>query len=222
MKPKNLKFPFRFAERAPIFSEGVLYVPKHYAEHGAYPKEELNHFISSFDSVCIEYCSGNGVWVAEKAKENPRVLWIAVEKRFDRVQKIWAKKQNMSLDNLLVVCGDAETFTEHYLQKSSINGVFVNFPDPWPKEKHAKNRIFRQPFIQQLSRVVLSGGEVILVTDDEVYSHQMIAEMTAGNHFRSAFPEPYYKTEWPGYGASFFEELWRAQGKSIRYMKFEI
>ena len=221
MKPKNLKFPFRWAERAPLFSEGVLYVPKHYAEHETYPKEELNYFISSFDSVAVEYCSGNGVWVAEKAKENPLILWIAVEKRFDRVQKIWAKKQNMDIGNLLIVCGDVTTFTRYYLPKDSVNKVFVNFPDPWPKEKHAKNRIFRQPFIEEISRVVCKGGEAVLVTDDEVYSLQMIAEMTQGNLWQPSFADPYYKTEWPGYGNSFFEELWRRQGKNIRYMKFE-
>lgn len=220
MKPKTLRFPFRWIERKPIFSDGVLFVPRHYDQHDAWPKEELQTVFSSFSSIAIEYCSGNGLWIAQKAQENPSCLWIAVEKRFDRVQRIWAKKHNLSLNNLLVISGEGEAFTTHYLKEGMIDQIFVNFPDPWPKLKHAKNRIIQKPFVEEMKRVLKDSGEVVLVTDDAIYSQQMIQEMMQDDLWKSSYQDPFYITDWPSYGASFFEELWKNQGRVIYYMKF--
>ncbi|MBS0628588.1 MAG: tRNA (guanosine(46)-N7)-methyltransferase TrmB, partial [Verrucomicrobia bacterium] len=153
-------------------------------------------------------------------KENPDTLWIAVEKRFDRVQRIWAKKHNLFLSNLFVVCGEALTFTKYYLQEGKVDQVFVNFPDPWPKLKHAKHRLLQKPFVQEIKRITKDLGEAILVTDDAPYSQQMIREMTQEGLWSSFFPSPYYVSDWPFYGASYFEELWKSQGRDIYYMKF--
>jgi tRNA (guanine-N7-)-methyltransferase len=220
MKPKNLKFPFSWEERKPLLAGGVLYIPRYYFDHASFPKEEMRDLFSSFSSINVEYCSGNGAWIAEKAAKDPSTLWIAVEKRFDRVQKLWSKKENLSLDNLFIVCGDAITFTREYLEENSIDGIFVNFPDPWPKDKHAKNRLFKRDFIEEMKRVSKEGGEALLVTDDEDYSLQMIEEMTGEGLFTSLLPAPFYVTEWKDYGSSFFEELWRGKGKGIRYLQF--
>ena len=220
MKPKNLKFPFSWEERAPLLLERVLYIPQYYQGHEEWSKDSLREVFSAYPSIHIEYCSGNGTWVAEKAKENPQTLWIAVEKRFDRVQKIWSKQQNHDLNNLFIVSGDARVFVQSYLSDRSVDRVFINFPDPWPKAKHAKNRLLQSLFVGQMWRTMKPGGFVTLVTDDEVYSHQMIQEMSLENLWSPCFPEPYYVTEWEGYGSSYFDSLWRAKGKNIRYLNF--
>lgn len=220
MKPKTLRFPFRWIERKPILSDNVLFVPKHYDQHEAWPKEELKAIYASFPSIAIEYCSGNGLWIAEKAKANPSILWIAVEKRFDRVQRIWAKKHNLSLNNLLIVSGEALSFTKDYLEDERVDQIFVNFPDPWPKFRHAKNRLLQKPFTEEIKRVTKSQGEVTLVTDHAVYAQQMLEEMMQENLWKPFFPSPYYITDWPLYGESYFEELWKEMGRVIYYMKF--
>ncbi|MBX9923641.1 MAG: tRNA (guanosine(46)-N7)-methyltransferase TrmB [Rhabdochlamydiaceae bacterium] len=221
MKPKNLKFPFDWESRAPLLQDDVFYVPNHYEQHDLWSKEKLlgEHF-SRFASISVEYCAGNGAWIAEKAKENLDVLWIAVDKRFDRVRKIWAKKQNLALDNLFIVCGDAFTFTKNYLPSGVVNEIFINFPDPWPKARHAKHRVVQNYFVQEMARVSKEGGEAVWVTDDAPYSLQILSEMLEGKIWEPSFNHPFYTTTWPTYGTSFFEALWKEQGKEIRYMKF--
>jgi tRNA (guanine-N7-)-methyltransferase len=222
MKPKDLKFPFDWESRAPLLQDDVLYVPKYYELHGLCPAEDLlSVYLSRFPSIAIEYCAGNGAWIAEKAKENSNVLWIAVEKRFDRVRKIWAKKQNLALDNLFIVCGDAFTFTKYYLPPSVVDEIFVNFPDPWPKARHAKHRVLQSFFVEEIARVSKVGGEVVWVTDDAPYSLQIVSEMLQGKLWESSFAVPFYTTQWPTYGTSFFDSLWKDQGREIRYMKFK-
>lgn len=222
MKPKDLKFPFSWQQRHPLISDRVFYVPHYYNRHQESKGifwEEAEVFGNNHD-VYMEYCSGNGAWIVDKALQFPERNWVAVEKRFDRVCKIWSKIKNLGLQNLFVVCGEAYTFTRFYVKEDSVKGAFVNFPDPWPKDRHAKHRLFQELFVLEMSRVLQREGEAIFVTDDETYSLQMIDEMTKSGAWEPAFQEPYYVTEWPEYGSSYFDQLWREKGRVIRYLQF--
>lgn len=198
-------------------------MPEYYDKHQewVFPGFADPQVFGNDHPVLIEYCSGNGDWIVDKALQNPQFNWIAVEMQFDRVRKIWSKMKNSGIDNLLIISGEALTFSRFYLPPASIDEVFVNFPDPWPKRSHAKHRLIQRPFIDECARVVKEGGNATLVTDDKDYSEQMIAEMTQHPNWRSRFPDPKFTTEWPGYGGSFFETLWRAKGCTIRYHQFE-
>lgn len=221
MKPKNLKYPFRWKDRHTYFADKVLYVPDYYTAYGEWIFPGWNVLFENSNPVNIEYCSGNGVWIIDKARQFPNENWVAVEWRFERARKIWSKMKNEHLSNLLIVAGEALTFTREYIPNHSIQGVYVNFPDPWPKERHAKNRLFQAPFIDQLSRVLQPAGKIIVATDDEAYSIQIGETITQNHSFTSNFAHPYYITEWPGYGDSYFDALWRSQGKNIHYFQFE-
>jgi tRNA (guanine-N7-)-methyltransferase len=60
-----------------------------------------------------------------------------------------------------------------------------------------------------------------MVTDDAPYSEWIIDVMQKDGRWESCHPEPYYATEKPGYGTSFFEDLWRSKGLKIRYHEFK-
>lgn len=222
MKPKDLKCPLKWDDRRPLLHEGVLFVPPYYDRHDEWKKLPWDDtaLFGNTHPVSLEYCSGNGDWIIEKAKMDPTRNWIAVEKRFDRVRKIWSKRHNHGVTNLLIVCGEALTFTKHYVFSASIQEMFINFPDPWPKRGHAKHRLIQPTFVEEMARVAQKDGSVCLVTDDEEYSRQMIREMRNSPHWQSHFPDPYYSSEWPAYGASFFDTLWREKGCTIRYHLF--
>jgi tRNA (guanine-N7-)-methyltransferase len=214
MKPKDLKYPFSWASRRPHFEDAVLFVPDYYDRHQEWHFPGFEVLFGNSRPVVIEYCAGNGTWIAEKAK-NSSANWVAVECRFDRVRKIWSKAKNYQLSNLITVCGEAEIFTEAYLPSQSVTEAYINFPDPWPKEKHAKHRLFQLPFVEELARVVQKS--VTVVTDDEPYARQIESEMVQSGMWRVSR----YTTEWPDYGTSFFDTLWREKGRTIHYFTFE-
>lgn len=170
--------------------------------------------------IRVEYCSGNGGWIAAKAQQDPNSNWVAIEKRFLRARKIWSKVKNHDLDNLFTICGEGYRATKEYFPTASITEAFVNFPDPWPKRRHESLRIIQPAFIEELLRVLVPGGTLTIVTDDAVYSKQITETLALYPAFVSCFPAPYYATEFPSYGTSFFEDLWRTQGKEIHYHRY--
>src|SRR3984957_20943969 len=109
MKPSNLKAPFSWDECKPMIQDRIIYAPQtfHPTEELLFPGWNDPSLFGNDHPICIEYCSGNGLWIAEKAEANPEINWIAVEKKIMRVKKIWSKIRNLNLKNLIIVCGEA-------------------------------------------------------------------------------------------------------------------
>lgn len=170
--------------------------------------------------IFIEYCSGNGAWIADKAEKNPHSNWVAVEYKFSRVRKIWGHIQRRNLHNLFIINGEALEATQNYFPTNSIAGVYINFPDPWPKRRHAKNRLMSLPFACELARILQPNAKVVFVTDNVAYSQWTIDILLSLATFESCYPSPYYSLEWPDYGSSFFDSLWREKGLQIHYHQF--
>ncbi|MBJ7449707.1 MAG: tRNA (guanosine(46)-N7)-methyltransferase TrmB [Parachlamydiales bacterium] len=221
MKPKDLKPPFSWKNREVLLQHPLLYVPGCIDDYSSFEFPHWDELFGSKKPVHIEYCSGNGDWIAQKALQNPDINWVAVEKRFDRCRKIWSKLANFQLKNLFIVCGEAVTVTKHYFANESIDAIYVNFPDPWPKTKHAKNRLIAKPFLTQVKRILQDRGDLTLVTDDEVYRDQMILEVLKAQKLKPLYPEPFHQQTPLDYGNSFFDNLWREKGKSIATMVFK-
>lgn len=220
MKATDLKPFCTFEERRPLLREGVFFVPRHYSTHDQSLLPLFSELFGNQNPVHVEYCSGNGDWILERALENPEKNWVAVEKRFDRVRKIWAKLRNHQLKNLLVVWGEALTFTQHYLPTSTIEEIHINFPDPWPKARHSKKRLIQPYFLDEMARILEKGKKITFVTDDLAYLQVTISHFREHSHFSPLYPSPFYTVDWKNYGTSWFENLWREKGREILYTQF--
>lgn len=198
--------------------EKCLYIPPHGNAHqlAAFSWSNPNIFAKPRPLI-VEFCSGNGQWISEMAALRPEFNWIAVERDFDRARKIWLKIFRLQIDNLFVVYGEGLDFSRHYLPSGGVSEVYVNFPDPWPKRRHAKHRIIQKEFVDEMERILSPDGSVTLVTDDAAYSEQMQARFAS---WKSAFGALRYITEWPEFGESFFQSLWIEQQRTIRYHRF--
>lgn len=211
MRQQDLRYPYSFAERKPIFHNQVLFIPRHYSLHEEW-KEEL---LAQDRPIFVEFCSGNGEWIINKALEYPDIQWVAVEKKFDRIRKIWVKKEQKGLKNLLIVAGEAETYAQFYLKEGSVDQIFVNFPDPWPKDRHAKHRLIQTPFMDTLAHCMKQSAIFTLVTDDVPYRDQVIDVLSEHPLFS---PQ---EVNHEGYGSSYFHRLWVEKGRDIHYIRYQ-
>ncbi|MBI3211950.1 MAG: tRNA (guanosine(46)-N7)-methyltransferase TrmB, partial [Simkania negevensis] len=174
MKTKELWLPIDWEKKVPTFQDQFFYLPSLLpAEEVAWPKwEEIPLFIND-QPIAIEYCSGNGEWITEKAKEHAKINWVAVEKKFRRAKQIYAKKIREGIDNLVVVFGEALSFTKGYLVENTISQIYINFPDPWPKRRDAKHRLIQGSFIEEMQRILKQEKLLTIVSDHQNYMAQI-------------------------------------------------
>lgn len=221
MRPNQLVYPFESEEEKSIkIEDRVLYFPAPSPNMSKFCFHDLEYF-GNENPIYVEYCSGNGGWIAEKAIQDKNINWIGVEIKFKRIKKIWAKIKNYSLNNLIALYGEAEKSTEFLFKEASVSQAYINFPDPWPKKRHAKNRLMQENFIKELYRILKPEGSFTFVTDDEAYSNQTIELSLAHGGFKSIYEKPFYLSNPEDYGSSFFDSLWREKGKTIRLHTFQ-
>lgn len=179
------------------------------------PNLFLPQVIDKNRRVALEYCSGNGEWILSKASSMKEVQWIGVEMRYDRMKKIWKKKHDQKLDNLYLIFGEAYLSTKHFIKECSIDEIYINFPDPWPKRRHAKNRLIQPRFLEELFRILKPMGKIIFVTDDKEYADETASCFNQDTRFIQS------DSTCENYGSSFFHRLWLEKGKTIYYLTFE-
>jgi tRNA (guanine-N7-)-methyltransferase len=220
MKAIDLKIPYTWKTRAPYFGQRLLYVPEFYQDHEAFSADDYFSFLNEKEEIIIEYCSGNGQWILEQAAKHPEKNFIAVEKRFDRAKKIWRKIHTHNLPNLIVVLGDGREFSKHYLPEKCISSVYINFPDPWPKKRHEKNRIMQPFFINQVKLLLKNKGNFYFSTDHKGYLEDTKKIFLDDSEWTCPFPDPYHVNDLENYGTSFFDTLFRQKKESIYYLNF--
>jgi len=217
---KDLKIPFSWEERRPIYLERFFYLPKQYDSHESFGRLDWSdpRIFGNGNPVRIELCSGNGQWIGERAKENPHINWVGVEIRFDRARKIWLKSFRENIPNLYTVCAEGKTFLRYYAPLKSVEQSYINFPDPWPKLRHAKHRIVQAPFLSCLSSVLKEGAIATFATDDAPYRDQMIRELLG---WIPRFEAPHFRTDDEAYGDSYFRTLWKERGRTIYHLEYQ-
>lgn len=214
---KDFYIPFDFKNRRPIILNRLLFIPNYFAKHTDF-KDKIA--FKNDNEIQIEYCSGSGEWILNKAKQNPNINFIAVEIKFERARKIWVNMHNQKINNLFIVLGEALTYTKYYVEKKSIGDIFINFPDPWPKKKHAKNRLISTEFLLELSRVMKIDNTITIVTDHKSYLEQMIEVFLKNKDFQPIYEKPFYKQDLKDFGSSFFKSLFLQKNININYLKF--
>jgi len=219
---EKLQLPLCRENPVPFLHERFWFLPRKYGStEFTFSGFHSESFFGNTNPVYIEYCSGNGAWVTQKAESDPTVNWIAVERGFDRARKIWKRLHKKVLSNLIVAWAEGHQLTKTYIPNESVDAIYINFPDPWPKRRHAKYRIIQKPFVAEMHRILKREALVTIVTDDANYSEIIIKEMRAHCGFQSLFEDPYYVPVEPEYGSSFFDELFRNKGLIIRQHTFK-
>ncbi len=131
----------------------------------------------------VELGAGDGSFIVEWARRNPTRNFLAVERLLGRIRKPDKIARRLGLTNLSLVRIEIGYFLEYLLPPASADAIHVYFPDPWPKVKHAKNRLINERFTALAARALKPGGVVYLRTDHADYFAQMLAVFRADKSF---------------------------------------
>ena len=123
---------------------------------------------AAFKEVFVEIGSGSGQHLIELALQKPEALFIGYEIRFKRIFRTAEKGEKLGLKNLLLIRQSAflmpDTFSE-----GALDGVYVNFPDPWDKRRWLKNRILNPDFVRSIHQMLKRDGFLSYKTDHAAY-----------------------------------------------------
>ncbi len=132
------------------------------------PAEEPNVYFSESRPVCLEIGCGKGDFAVGMAAKHPDKNWIAMERVPDvaclALEKAMQKKENRP-DNLRFLIGDARNVAE-WFPAHSLDTIYLNFSDPWPKKGYAKRRLTHVGFLELYRTVLRPGGSLIFKTDN--------------------------------------------------------
>lgn len=159
--------------------------------------------------VEVEIGTGKGTTLLALAAADPPADFLGIEVGSKWVRLARARVIKAGVTNLRLVAGEAQWILARYLPPGSVRAFHIYFPDPWPKKRHAKRRLFQISFPALLARALAPGGEVRVATDHAAYYEQIVEVMEAGG-FRS---DP--TAAWGDGPVSAFERKYREQGRSI-------
>jgi tRNA (guanine-N7-)-methyltransferase len=120
--------------------------------------------------VILEIGFGNGEATVSFAKENPDYGYIGAEVHTPGVGRLLCRISEEGLANIRIWHGDVLAFLQTVVPDRFFDGVHIFFPDPWPKKKHNKRRLFSSSLLALLWNKTSSGAYVHFVTDWEDYA----------------------------------------------------
>lgn len=117
--------------------------------------------------ICVEIGMGKGRFITTLAQNNPQINYIGVEKYSSVLIRAVEKQRELQLDNLVFIRMDAENIEEVF-GKNEIDRIYLNFSDPWPKDRHAKRRLTSHQFFARYNNVLKAEGTVEFKTDNRL------------------------------------------------------
>lgn len=116
--------------------------------------------------IHIEVGMGKGQFIIEMARRNPEVNYIGIEKYSSVLVRAVEKLEDFEQDNLRLIRMDAENIEEVF-DKDEVDRIYLNFSDPWPKDRHAKRRLTSTRFLERYDNILTPEGRVMFKTDNK-------------------------------------------------------
>jgi tRNA (guanine-N7-)-methyltransferase len=132
-------------------------------KHGVVTKvAQLN--LPKDKKIYLEIGCGKGQFITSLAKDHPDDFFVAMEINKYVIYRVLEKKLEDKIDNLVIVLADAK-YLETYFMDYKIDGLYLNFSDPWPKKKHHKRRLTNQNFSKLYLNILKKDAFIQFRTD---------------------------------------------------------
>lgn len=130
-------------------------------------KNDIKSAFGNDKPLHMEIGCGKGKFILETAEKNPKINFIAVEKCPDVLVLALEKVKAAGLTNVRFVSGDVNMFSE-FESTSKCDIIYLNFCDPWKKNKYAKRRLTHANFLSIYQKLLKPGGKLYFKTDNKM------------------------------------------------------
>ncbi len=168
----------------------------------------------------MEIGFGDGARLIDEAAAHPEVGFIGCEPFINGVAKALSAIDDRKLENIRLRSGDARDLLEA-LPADCLDRIEVLYPDPWPKRRHRKRRIFSDTFLAAAARVLKPGAQLRFATDIDDYCGWALARVLRSAHFEWTAEKPAdWLTPWDDWSPTRYEQKARLEGRTSSYLTF--
>ena len=119
---------------------------------------------------------GKGKFIHTMAMEHPEINYLGIEKYSTVLLRAVQKMEAMELPNLKFLRMDAEEITQVF-GPGEVDRIYLNFSDPWPKDRHAKRRLPSKEFLARYDQILAKDGWIEFKTDNRALFDFAVEEL---------------------------------------------
>lgn len=139
-------------------------------------KGRWHEVFSNQNPIHIEIGMGKGKFITTLAALHPDINYIGIEKYSSVLVRAIEKEEELQLPNLKFIRMEAEDITDIF-EKDEVSHIYLNFSDPWPKDRHAKRRLTSRQFLERYNLFLKPSGRIEFKTDNEALFAFSLAEV---------------------------------------------
>ena len=174
---------------------------------------ELGEFATAFTHGTweVEIGFGKGRFILDQASRNLGVRWLGIEVAAKYYRLVCQRRNRQGADNVTLLCGEAEYILSTMLPTGFADRLHIYFPDPWPKDRHSRRRLFDPDNLDLLLALLRPSGELLFASDHPDYGEQV--EKLLSDH---PALEVWSVASWKDGPKTNYEAKFEAQGLPIR------
>ena len=154
MRLRNIKGSKEFISASPF----VIQTPEDY-------KGTWSSLFQDQNPLHIEIGMGKGQFIHQLAEKNPQINYIGIEMYSSVLYRALEKRAETDLNNLYFLRFDAK-YLEEIFDNGEVGRIYLNFSDPWPKERHSKRRLTSPLFLSRYDKILAPEGLIQFKTDN--------------------------------------------------------
>lgn len=139
-------------------SDYVIHEPQNY-------KGKWSEIFGNDHPIRIEIGMGKGRFIMDLARMNPDINYVGIEKYSSVLLRGVQKMESDPLPNICFIRMDAEEITNIF-GREEVDRIYLNFSDPWPKDRHAKRRLPSREFLSRYDQILVRDGVIEFKTDN--------------------------------------------------------
>ncbi|MCX4339123.1 MAG: tRNA (guanosine(46)-N7)-methyltransferase TrmB [Lachnospiraceae bacterium] len=183
------------------------------------PQEKKGHWREVFGNdhpIRIEIGMGKGRFIMDMARANPNINYLGIEKYSSVLIRGIQKLEADPLPNLYFIRMEAEEITSVFA-KGEVDRIYLNFSDPWPKDRHAKRRLPSREFLRRYDEILIPDGVIEFKTDNHDLFQFALAELAPAGWKLMQMTEDLHHNEQMMQGniMTEYEERFSAKGNPI-------
>ena len=167
----------------------------------------------------VEIGFGNGAFLADLAQANPEKQFVGIERSLGSLHRLFARLYTHQIENVRVIQAEASFAFDRLFGPGHVSRLYVNFPDPWPKERHHSRRLIQPGFVDLVSRRLCEDGELMIGTDHADYAAWIVEVLEGQDALVSKHPTTSV-SDIPGRKPTKYEQKAREIGSRIHFFEY--